>query len=90
MLSITLENANSNLSNMVYHALDSSEEITIASNRGAVVMIAQDDYNAMQETLRLLSDKKSLKALLDSHQVRDNGELIKSYSVLEVFNDLQD
>ena len=89
MLSITLENANSNLQNMVYHALDSSEEITIASNRGAVVMIAQDDYNSMQETLRLLQDKKSLKALLHSHQLRDNGEAIKSYSVSEVFSDLQ-
>ena len=89
MLSITLENANSNLPNMVYHALDSNEEITIASNRGAVVMIAQDDYNSMQETLRLLQDKKSLKALLNSHQLRDNGEVIKSYSVSEVFSDLQ-
>ncbi len=89
MLSVTLENANSNLQNMVYHALDSSEEITIASNRGAVVMIAQDDYNSMQETLRLLQDKKSLKALLHSHQLRDNGEAIESYSVSEVFSDLQ-
>jgi PHD/YefM family antitoxin component YafN of YafNO toxin-antitoxin module len=90
MLSVTLDSANNNLQNIVYHALDSSEEVSIASNRGAVVMIAQDDYNAMQETLRLLRDKKSLKALLDSHQQRDSGKPIKSYSVSEVFNDLQD
>ncbi len=90
MLITTLEKANNDLSNIVYHTLKSHEEVSIASDKGTVVMLAQEDYESMQETLRLLGDKKSLKALLDSHQQRDNNEPLKSYSVAEVFCDLQD
>jgi len=90
MLSVTIENANHNLQGMINYTLDSHEEVAIASSRGAVVMIAQEDYNAMQETLRLLSDKKSLMALLDGHNQRERGEKMKSYSLSEVFSDLQD
>jgi len=69
MLHTTLENIN--LSSMVHHTLESHEEVSIATSRGAVVMLAQDDYEGMQETLRLLNDKKSLSALLESHKHRD-------------------
>jgi len=34
-------------------------------------MLSQDEYNSMQKTLRLLNDKKSLSALLESHNDRD-------------------
>jgi len=51
-------------------------------------MLPQDDYESMMETLRLLEDKKSLKALLDSHTLRDQGKEVVSYSVEEVFSDL--
>ena len=37
-------------------------------------MIPQEDYEAMQETLKLLSDKQSFKALLDSHETRKKGK----------------
>ncbi len=89
MLSTTLEKANNDFKSIVYHTLLSHEEVSIASDKGAVVLLTQEDYESMQETLRLLSDKKPLKALLDAHQQRDNDEPLKSYNVAEVFSDLQ-
>ena len=88
MLHTTLENIN--LSSMVHHALESHEEVSIATSQGAVVILAQDEYESMQETLRLLNDKKSLSALLESHKHRDEHTQPPSYTVLEAFDDLQD
>ncbi len=90
MLHTTLENMNNNLSSMLYDTLESHEEVSISTSKGAVIMLSQDEYNSMQETLRLLNDKKSLSALLESYNDRDNDRLSTSYSVLEVFNDIQD
>jgi len=41
---------------------------------------------AQQEILGLLADKRSLKALLDGHEARDNNTMSKTYTVEEVFN----
>ena len=87
MLYTTLENIN--LSNMVHYTLESHEEVSIATSQGAVVMLAQDEYESMQETLRLLNDKKSLSALLESHRDRDKDIKSTSYTLLEAFDDLQ-
>ncbi|WP_428356103.1 hypothetical protein [Methyloprofundus sp.] len=52
-------------------------------------MIPQEDYEAMQETLKLLSDKQSFKALLDSHETRKKGKIPQSHSIKDIFCDLQ-
>jgi len=75
---------------MVHYTLESHEEVSIATSQGAVVMLAQEEYESMQETLRLLNDKKSLSALLESHKHRDDNTQPTSYTVLEAFDDLQD
>ena len=90
MKTITLEQANNNLLQHINYTLDTHEEINIASSNGAIVMIPQDDYESILETVRLLGDKKSLKALLDSHAKRDKGLEPKSYSIEDVFSDIQD
>ena len=88
MKTITLEQANQDLVSHINYALDTHEEVNISSSNGAIVMIPQDDYESMQETLRLIADKKSLKALLDSHDARDNDIIQKTYSVEDIFSDL--
>ena len=88
MKTVTLEQANQDLIGYVNYTLSTHEEVNIASKNGAIIMLPQDDYESMMETLRLLGDKKSLKALLDSHTLRDQGKEVVSYSVEEVFSDL--
>lgn len=88
MRTITLNQASLDLSKFINYSLETKEEINIASDHGAVVLLPQEDYESMLETLRLISDKKSLKALLESHSIRDGGGEPKTYSVGEVFSDL--
>ncbi|MBL0721952.1 MAG: type II toxin-antitoxin system Phd/YefM family antitoxin [Sulfurovum sp.] len=88
MRTITLEQANQDLVSHINYTLQTHEEVNIASSNGAIVMIPQNDYESMQETLRLLADKKSLKALLDGHEAQDAHKKSKTYSIEEVFSDL--
>ncbi len=47
-------------------------------------------HEGCDETVRLLQDKTSLKALLDGHRVRDEGKIPNGVSMNEAFYDLQD
>ena len=88
MLHTSIENISNDISSAIYHTIKSNEEVSISTPKGTVIMVEQNNYEAMQETLRLLSDTKSLKALLDAHELRDNSKPLQSYSVDEVFSDL--
>ncbi len=88
MKTITLAQANQDLLKHINYSLKTHDEVNIASENGSIVMLPQEDYEAIMETMRLLSDKKSLKALLDAHIKRDQKEEIVSYRVEEVFSDL--
>lgn len=88
MKTITLKQANKDLKAHIKHSLSTGEEINIASENGAMVMLPQKEYEAIMETIKLLADKKSLKALLDSHEQRKKGIQPQTYSVEEVFSDI--
>jgi PHD/YefM family antitoxin component YafN of YafNO toxin-antitoxin module len=88
MRTITLEQANEDLTSHFNYTLNTHKKVNISSSHGAIVMMPQDDYNSMKETLNLLKDKKSLRALLDGHNARDENIEPRIYSVEEVFSDL--
>lgn len=88
MKTITLEQANKDLLNHINYSLQTHEEVNIASENGAMIMLPQEDYESLMETVRFLGDKKSLKALLDSHVQRDSKVEPTSYSVEDVFSDI--
>ena len=88
MKTITLEQANNDLLSHINYSLQTHEEVNIASEGGSIVMLPQEDYESIMDTVRLLSDKKSLKALLDSHAQRDENKEPLSYSVEDVFSDI--
>lgn len=88
MRTVTFNQANLDLGKFINYSLETKEEINIASENGAVVLLPQEDYESMLETLRVISDKKSLKALLESHSIRDKGDEPIAYSIGEVFGDL--
>lgn len=88
MKTITLEQAKKDLISHINYSLSTHEEVNIASEHGAIVMLPQEDYESIMETVRLLGDKKSLSALLQAHEQRDNGREPKSYSIEEVFSDI--
>ena len=88
MKTITLAQASQDLIGHINYSLKTHEEVNIASENGAIIMLPQEDYESIMETVRLLADKKSLKALLDAHAQREQGDEPKSYRAEDVFSDL--
>ncbi len=60
MKTVTLEQAVTDLREMIKDALRSKEAITIATEDGAVTILPEEEYSSMQETLKLLADKEDL------------------------------
>ncbi len=88
MISVNVEKAARTLPGLIHHTLMNCEETVIVSENGAVVMIDQAEWENMKETLNLLRDRKSLKALLDGHRQRDLGRIPDSVTVENAFYDL--
>jgi PHD/YefM family antitoxin component YafN of YafNO toxin-antitoxin module len=88
MRTITLDQAIDNLESIIQKTISDHEETIIASKEGSVVVIDESEWSNIKETLRLLSDKESLAALLESHAIRDRGEKPEGLSAKEVFGDV--
>jgi len=71
-------------------ALDSHEKVVISSDRGNLVIIPENEWEQLQETLKLFKDKVALEALLKGHKIRDNGGKPDGKTISEVFDDLVD
>lgn len=87
MNTITVLEASSNLSSVIEKTINDYDETVIVSDNGAVVMVAESYWESMQETLRLLQDKRSLQALLEGHRLRDVGQPIHAKTMSEVFTE---
>ncbi len=90
MNTITLLEASGNLAKVIESTINNSDETVIVSTNGSVVMVDQNYWEEIQETLRLLSDKQSLTALIEGHGKREDGKPIVSKNIGETFHDLQD
>ena len=86
----TLQQASANLGHIISQAVCSHEAAGIVSDSGAVVLIPQEEFESMQEMLRLVGDQRSLSALLAGHAQRDAGRQPEVPSTEQIFHDLQD
>ena len=89
METILLKQAKSDLQGIIRRAVVDRDEIVIASDDGAVVVLDQQEWSHIQETLRLISDKDSFSALLAAHALRDRGEKPAGLTPEETFRDVQ-
>jgi PHD/YefM family antitoxin component YafN of YafNO toxin-antitoxin module len=85
---LSLREASSNLPKLVENTIKNCDETLIVTDYGAVMMIDKEYWEEIQETLALLSDKQSLTALLEGHNLRDKGIKPSGKTINEVFNDL--
>jgi PHD/YefM family antitoxin component YafN of YafNO toxin-antitoxin module len=89
MNALSLQQAAKNLTHIVQSTINNCEETFIVSDAGSVVMIDKHYWEEIQETLRLLRDKKALLALLKGHQQRRDGQIPAGKEIDEVFIGLQ-
>ena len=90
MYPIGVQQASRTLPKIIRDTVINCEETIIVAEEGSVVMIDEREWEHIKETLKLLQDKDSLKALLEGHKERDKGNSSESISTEEAFHDLQD
>jgi PHD/YefM family antitoxin component YafN of YafNO toxin-antitoxin module len=70
------------------NVLKNNEELIVDSKLGNFVVVPENDWNQMNETINLVNDKISLKSLIEGKLLRNSGETPKHYTIEEIFNDL--
>lgn len=87
MNAMSISEGRSQLFKLREQVVNDQEQIILTHKQGNVVLISMNEWNAYQETARLLRDRETLNALLqsfDDHDAnRDEGS-----SIGEIFADL--
>lgn len=69
MYNTNVSNAQTELSTLVSMAIEDNEVINISTKDGNVVLINENDYKALLETLYLTSDPNYKQSLLDGKNI---------------------
>lgn len=72
----TYTNARSNFRNLIDQVNDDSEPVIITTNKNNAVLISEDDYNSMMETLYLLQSPANAERLAQSISNLERGNAI--------------
>ena len=88
MRTVTLDQASADLKAIIQQTIRDKDETVIASSDGAVVVLDENEWSNIKETLRLFTDKQSLSALLESHAIRDRSEKPNGITPEEAFKDV--
>ena len=84
----TVKQISENAEKYFSSVLKNNKELIIGSTGGNVVVVSETEWNQLNETVRLLTDKISLKSLLEGYQARLDKSELQHYSMEEVFHDL--
>jgi antitoxin YefM len=76
MTHVSYSELRSNLKDLMDQVCDSRAPLTVTrQNARSVVMISEDEYEGLMETVHLLSSPANATRLLQSIEEADNGEL---------------
>ena len=83
MQAVLYSQARNNLRDIINQVCDNCEEFIITTKeKQSVVLISQDEYNSMKETLYLLSSKNNRDRLLDAvHEIESSKFITKDIDV---------
>jgi antitoxin YefM len=77
MQAVLYSQARNNLRDIINQVCDNFEEFIITTKeKQSVVLISQDEYNSMKETLYLLSSKNNRERLLDAVEEIESSKFI--------------
>lgn len=76
MKTVSYTEARNHLAGLIEDAQDNREPITITRNgKASVVMVAEEEYSSMQETLHLLSTPANAERLRESIAQAKSGDI---------------
>lgn len=88
MISIGVEKAAQTLPRLIRDVIGNCEEIAIVSDTGSAVLVDQAEWNNIQESLRLIHDKKSLQSLISGHAMRRQNMKPDGVGIEKAFYDI--
>ena len=78
MQAVLYSQARNNLRSMINQVCDNCEEFIITTKeKQSVMLISQDEYNSMKETIYLLSSKNNRDRLLDAVDQIESAKFVK-------------
>jgi antitoxin YefM len=87
MVAMSISEARQRLFELRAQVVEDHDQVILTHKNGNIVLISMAEWEAYQETSRLLKDKASLRALLQSFEVHDAGQR-KGKAPDEIFADL--
>jgi antitoxin YefM len=87
MEALNISEARKRLFELRQRVIEDHDQVIMTHKQGNVVLISMDEWEAYQETVRLLNDRAALQALVNSFAVHDAGETVGK-SITDVFADL--
>ena len=84
MITVTATKARSDLFNMIKRIVKGHRQIRITSKEGSAVLMSEEDYENLIETLHLLSVPGLKESIQRADREIEEGE---TYSIEEAFNE---
>lgn len=84
---LSVSKARSRLSELHRQIIYDHEQVILTHKIGNAALISMDEWESYKETMRLLNDKKALKALAQSFEDHDAGKSVGK-SAEEIFSDM--
>jgi len=84
MKTLTATEARSDLFNVIKKVVKGHRQFRVTSKQGGVIVVSEDDYESLLETLALLSTPGVLKGIRKAKQEIKKGQ---TYSMKEVFGE---
>lgn len=87
MTTLPVADARANLSKLIDEASTTHERFEITRNgRRAAILIGADDYDAMRETIAVLSDTTLLRAHQEGKQALSDGDVLDAEQLADAMN----
>ena len=81
MLKINVFALQESLASSIDEVVESNEIIKVCTNKGNAIIISEEDYNALLETIALQSDPRVIKKIKDGE--KENVSTMNSYYLNE-------
>jgi antitoxin YefM len=88
MQAVSISEARKRLFELRNQVVNDCEQVIVTHKNGNMVIISMEEWEAYQETFRLLNDKEALQALLRSFDDREHGR-VAGKAPEDIFDDIE-
>lgn len=87
MQTVTLNNAVKDLQGLIASTIDSNDVTYIVTDKGTAVLIGKEDWESLNEALKVICDKQALASVMESFEYHQRGEDPPHKTFSEIFGE---